>query len=72
VAGPGKSINKNNRNGNLKIIEVKLKKQGGYALQTLILVMQDPFKRPPVLYKDPYSTYHHIVHCGNKREAFVQ
>jgi len=35
VAGPRKSRNENNRNGNLKIIEVKLKKQGRYALQTL-------------------------------------
>ena len=26
-----------------------------------ILVRQDPFKRPPVLYKDPYSTNHHIT-----------
>jgi len=33
MAGSGESRNENNRNGNLKIIEVELKKQGGYALR---------------------------------------
>jgi len=35
AAGPGKSRNENNRNGDLKIIDVKLTNEGGHALLVL-------------------------------------